>query len=132
VRGNIITDSGLYSIESSSAAELLIEGNVITQSDPGIGMQLMGARGTISDNEIRGAQTGIQIGDGASPLVTGNVIEATGAAFEIHEDISAEIVGNELCGDNVILALMGDAVAPDLTDNTLCDSPLTIEQRGAS
>jgi nitrous oxidase accessory protein len=127
VRGNIITDSGLYSIESSSAAELFIEGNVITQSDPGIGIQLMGGRGTIRDNEIRGVQTGIQIGDDASPLVTGNVIEATGAAFEIHPEISAEIVGNELCGDNVILALMGDAVAPDLTDNTLCDSPMTIE-----
>lgn len=127
VKGNTITDSGLFSIESTSAAELLIEGNIITQSDPGIGIQLMRSRGTIRDNEIRGAQTGIQIGDGASPIVTGNVIEATGAAFEIHADVSPQIVGNELCGDNAILALMRDAVAPDLSDNTLCDSPITIE-----
>jgi len=127
VKGNTIIDSGLFSIESTSGSELLIEGNVITQSDPGIGIQAMGLQGTIRNNQIRGAQTGIQLGNGAGVLVTGNIIDSTGVAIELNEDGDPQISDNELCGENAILALTRGAVAPDLTGNNLCDAPLTYE-----
>jgi nitrous oxidase accessory protein NosD len=127
VKGNTITDSGLFSIENTSDSDLLIEGNVITQTDPGVGIQAMRLTGTIRDNQIRGTQTGIQIGDGASPLVTGNSIDAVGVALEIQPDVNPEFSDNELCGENAILAVIRDAVAPDLAGNKLCNAPLTYE-----
>ena len=61
VSGNSITDSGLFSIEITSDTDLLVEGNVIDQSQPGIGIQAIGLTGTIRDNEIRGPNVGIQL-----------------------------------------------------------------------
>jgi nitrous oxidase accessory protein NosD len=126
VKGNTITDSGLYSIESTSHSDLLIEGNIITQSAPGVGIQAVGLTGTIRNNQIRGAQAGIQIHDD-DPTVTGNIIDSVGVALEIGSGIDPEISDNELCGKNSILALTPDAVAPDLAGNKLCNAPLTYE-----
>lgn len=128
VQGNTITDSGLFSIESTSGAELLIEDNTIAQSDPGIGIQLMRTGGEVRNNTITGAQTGIMIGDGASARISGNTIDTSGAAFEIHEGVSPEISDNVLCADNAIVALLRGATLPDLEANTLCEgTPVTIE-----
>lgn len=128
VQGNTITDSGRFSIESTSGAELLIEDNTIAQSDPGIGIQLMRTGGEVRNNTITGAQTGIMIGDGASARISGNTIDTSGAAFEIHEGVSPEITDNVLCADNAIVALLRGATLPDLEANTLCEgTPVTIE-----
>ena len=88
VRGNSITDSGLFSIEITSDTDLLVEGNIIEQSLPGIAIQAARVAGTIRDNVIRGANVGIQIVDGASPEISGNVIDASGTALEVHEGVS--------------------------------------------
>ena len=124
VRGNSITDSGLFSIEITSATDLLVEGNTIEQSQPGIGIQAARVGGTIRDNVIRGTNVGIQLMDGASPEISGNTIDADGAAFEVHGGISPTVTDNELCGDNAIMAVMRGAEPLDLSDNELCDAPL--------
>ncbi|MGD8684054.1 MAG: right-handed parallel beta-helix repeat-containing protein [Chloroflexota bacterium] len=124
VRDNSITDSGLFSIEITSATDLLVEGNVIDQSLPGIGIQAIGLTGTIRDNVIRGPNVGIQLIDGASPEITGNVIDASGTAFEVHEGVSPTVRDNEICGENAIMAVMRGAEPLDLSDNEVCDAPL--------
>jgi nitrous oxidase accessory protein NosD len=124
VRGNSITDSGLFSIEITSSTDLLVEGNVIEQSLPGIAIQAARVGGTIRDNEIRGANIGIQLVDGASPEIVGNTIDARGTALEVHEGISPTVTDNELCGDNAIMAVMRGAEPLDLAGNDLCDAPL--------
>jgi hypothetical protein len=60
-------------------------------------------------------------------MVTGNVIDTDGAALEINSDVDPVITGNELCGGNSILAVFRGAVAPDVSENTLCDAPLIFE-----
>ena len=124
VRGNSITDSGLVSIEITSGTDLLVEGNVIEQSQPGIGIQAARLSGTIRDNEIRGPNVGIQLIDGASPEISGNVIEASGTALEVHEGVSPTVSANEICGDNAIMAVMRGAEPLDLSGNDLCDAAL--------
>jgi nitrous oxidase accessory protein NosD len=128
VRGNSITDSGLFSIEITSGTDLLVEDNVIEQSLPGIGIQAARVGGTIRDNVIRGPNIGIQIVDGASPEISGNVVDASGTALEVHEGVSPALSGNELCGDNAIMALMRGAEPLDLSGNDLCDVPLVFGQ----
>jgi len=128
VRGNSITDSGLFSIEITSGTDLLIEDNVIEQSLPGIGIQAARLTGTIRDNVIRGPNIGIQIVDGASAEISGNVIDASGTALEVHEGVSPTLSGNELCGDNAIMAVMRGAEPLDLSGNDLCDAPLVFAQ----
>jgi hypothetical protein len=124
VRGNSITDSGLFSIEITSGTKLLVEGNTIEQSQPGIGIQAVALTGTIRDNVIRGPNVGIQLIDGASPEISGNTIDASGTAFEVNEGVSPTVIGNELCGGNAIMAVMRGAEPLDLSDNELCDAPL--------
>lgn len=124
VQGNRITDSGLYSIESTSCSELTIEQNAISQSDPGIAIQALCLAGSIRDNQISGANVGIQLLDRAAPEITGNVIDTDGVALEIHEGVSPTLSSNELCGENAIMAVMRGAMPLDLSGNTLCEAPL--------
>lgn len=128
VRGNSITDSGLFSIEITSDTELLVEDNVIEQSLPGIGILAARVSGTIRNNVVRGPNIGIQIVDGASAEISGNIVDASGTALEVHEGVSPTFSGNELCGDNAIMALMRGAEPPDLSGNDLCDAPLVFGQ----
>lgn len=128
VRGNTITDSGRYSIESSSCAELVIEGNTITQSDPGIAIAARCLVGTIRDNTISGANVGIQLEARSAPRIINNVVDTNGVALEVHAEAEATLTDNELCGTNAIMAVMRGATPLDLSDNTLCEgAPLIFE-----
>ena len=124
VAGNTITDSGLYSIESTSCSGLSIESNVITQTDPGIAIQALCLSGAIRDNEIQGANVGIQLLERAAPEIIGNVIDTSGVALEVHEGVEPTLSGNELCGQNAIMAVMRGGMPLNLSGNTLCDAPL--------
>ena len=129
VRNNSIIDSGRYSIESTSATELLIEGNTISQRDPGIAIRAIDLRGTIKDNTIDGANVGVQLGGRATPTIIGNSIDTDGVAFEVVEDVDAVITGNELCATNAIVAVGRDVDPPDVSDNTICEGvPVTFER----
>ena len=128
VQGNRITDSGLYSIESTSCSELVIERNIISQSDPGIAIQAGCLTGTIRDNEIRGANVGIQLHDRTTAQIIGNVIDTDGVALEIHEGAEPMLTDNELCGENAIMAVMRGGRPLELSGNTLCEgSPLIFD-----
>ncbi len=128
VRRNTIDNSGLYSIESNSCSELTIEGNVITQPDPGIAIQAVCLKGTIRDNTVDGAATGILIADRTTAEITDNVIDTQGVALEVHEGVEPTLSGNELCGDNAIMAVVRGATPLDLSDNKLCeDVPLVFD-----
>lgn len=128
VAGNTITDSGLFSIESTSCAELVIEGNVITQEDPGIAIQAVCLEGTIRDNTIEGANVGIQIRDRTTAEIRDNVIRTDGVALEVHAEADPVLSGNELCGENAIMAVMRGALPLDLTGNELCEgAPLVFD-----
>jgi hypothetical protein len=128
-RNNSIIDSGRYSIESTSATELLIKGNSISQRDPGIAIKAIDLRGTIKDNTIDGANVGVQLGGRATPTIIGNSIDTDGVAFEVVEDVDAVITGNELCAANAIVAVGRDVDPPDVSDNTICEGvPVTFER----
>ena len=128
VARNDITRSGLYSIESTSCSELVIEGNTITQPDPGIAIQAVCLGGAIRGNTIDGANVGIQLIDRSSPEITGNVINTDGVALEVHEGVSPTLSGNELCGKNAIMAVLRGGEPLDLADNTICEGvPLVFE-----
>ncbi len=129
VRGNTITASGVFSIESASPTDLLIEGNVIRQRDPGIAILAFDLDGTIRGNTIEGANVGIQIVDRTTATIVDNTIDAVGVAFEIHEGVEPTISGNDLCGQNAIIALVGSATAPDVSDNTLCKGVPVVYER---
>jgi hypothetical protein len=128
VRGNSITNSGLFSIESTSCAELVIEENTIIQEDPGIAIQALCLSGAILNNTIEGANVGIQLRERANPRIVGNVIDTDGVALEIHEGVEPTLSGNDLCGKNAIMAVMRGGMPVDLSDNTLCEgTPLLFE-----
>jgi parallel beta-helix repeat protein len=128
VSGNTIDNSGRYSIESVSCSRLTIEGNVITQPDPGIAIEAGCLEGVIRDNIIDGAAIGIQILERTTAEITGNVIDTQGVALEINTGADPSVSGNELCGDNAIMAVTRDAVPLDLSDNELCEGvPLVFE-----
>ncbi len=124
VQGNTITDSGLFSIESTSCSELVIADNVITQTDPGIAIQALCLSGVIRDNEIQGASVGLQLLERSSPEIIGNSIATQGVALEVHEGVEPTLTDNELCGENAIMAVIRGGMPLDLSGNTLCDVPL--------
>ena len=128
VQGNSITNSGLFSIESTSCADLTIEENIINQKDPGIAIQSVCLSGTIRNNEIYGADIGIQLIDRTSAEIVGNIIDTDGVALEVHEGVEPTLTGNELCGQNAIMAVLRGATPLDLSGNTLCeDVPLVFD-----
>ena len=124
VSGNTIDNSGLFSIESNSCSELSIESNVITQADPGIAIQALCLTGVIRDNRITGANVGILLAERAAPEIIGNVVDTSGVALEVHEGVKPTLSGNELCGQNAIMAVMRGGMPLNLSGNTLCDAPL--------
>jgi parallel beta-helix repeat protein len=106
----------------------LVEGNTITQPDPGIAIQAVCLTGTIRGNTIEGANVGIQIVDGASPQIIGNTIHTDGVAFEIHEGVEPTLSGNDICGANAIMAVTRGGMPVDLSGNTVCeDVPLVFD-----
>ena len=128
MQGNSITNSGLFSIESTSCADLTIEENIINQKDPGIAIQSVCLSGTIRNNEIYGADIGIQLIDRTSAEIVGNIIDTDGVALEVHEGVEPTLTGNELCGQNAIMAVLRGATPLDLSSNTLCeDVPLVFD-----
>lgn len=125
VRNNTIVDSGLFSIESTSCSELVIEDNVITQSDPGIGIQAACLEGAIRNNTIEGSNIGIELRERTSAEISGNVIDTTGVALEVFPEADPVLRDNELCGANAIMAVRRGALPLDLSDNEQCeDVPL--------
>jgi len=91
---------------------------------PGIGIQAVQVSGAIRDNVIRGPNVGIMLADGTGAEISGNVIDATGTALEVHQGVLPTLSGNELCGGNAIMAVMRGAKPLDLAGNDLCDAPL--------
>jgi hypothetical protein len=121
VRDNTITDSGFMAIVSGPSQDLIVENNVISQRDPGVGIFVFDVDGEIRDNVIEGANVGVRLEDRTSATVSNNQVDASGVALELHGPAAPAVVGNDLCGGNAIVALVGDAAAPDLSDNDLCE-----------
>lgn len=128
VRGNTIDNSGLFSIESTSCSELVIEDNVITQPDPGVAIQAVCLEGAIRNNTIDGANVGIEIRERTTAEISGNVIETQGVALEVYPEAEPALRDNELCGGNAIMAVRRGATPLYLSDNELCEGvPLVFD-----
>jgi hypothetical protein len=59
--------------------------------------------------------------DETTAEISGNRIDTNGVALEVHAGTDPTLRGNELCGDNAIMAVTRGAMPLDLSGNELCE-----------
>ncbi|MEX1345463.1 MAG: right-handed parallel beta-helix repeat-containing protein, partial [Candidatus Limnocylindrales bacterium] len=75
---------------------------------------------TLSDNNIRGGEIGVSVGDGSSATISGNVIENVGTrGIYVADGTSPTIDANTICGSTSNL-VVGPAASPVLGSNEIC------------
>lgn len=123
IRGGGDLNSGLFAgsgIGIAGDASPLIEGNQIEAARDGILVTGNAAAPDIRENTIRGmSRSGIRVFIGASPSISGNVIEANATGIEVLGAGAPVITGNAFCGNGTDLAVP-EGSPLTLDGNTVC------------
>lgn len=135
VRGNRIYGAGWTAIGLYGPGKPLIAGNDIKDEggieigDAGYsaieigeaGYYAFGTDPIVRANSIAGAPIGIEIAEGAAPVVDANQIKATEFGLAFGGPGSAGMTGNRICGAKAAVSVPDGMVAPGLDGNTLCE-----------
>ena len=117
VRGNTVTGTssgGIY----VTAPGTSVESNQLSGNK--VGIMFHTSEGTVSDNVVRGGQSGITVGAGAA-LVTGNDVEGAETRGLVVINGSPVLRDNHSCGNGENL-FVADAASPDIDDsNEICE-----------
>lgn len=141
-RRNTITAGGLWPTLRGSGSVLIAENELVEigfEDGPsdgvtirdntvigGFGMsgiELGTGTAIVEGNTISGMLTGIVVPDGATPRITGNLLEGTTFAIRIDAAESAAMIeGNRFCDNDQNLVVDGAEAALD-PSNEVCDDP---------